>query len=91
MGTYWIEMTHQAYVTAVLCTKEDQIIRVRRNLLMYNCGGLCILHKSRLDVALFMKALSVFADTFGESKPIFERFRIISQRLPMVFGTFYKF
>jgi hypothetical protein len=75
----------------VLCTKEDPIIRVRWNLLVYNCGGLCILHKSRLDVTLFLKDLGVSADTLGESKPIFERFRIISQRLPMVFGTFYKF
>ena len=81
-------MTHQAYATALLCTKEDPIIRVRRNLLVYNCGGLFILHKRRLKVALFMEVLGASVDTFGESKPTFERFRIIFQRLPMVFGAF---
>lgn len=36
---------------------------------------------------MFMKALGISADTFSESKLTFERFRIISQRPPLVFGT----
>jgi hypothetical protein len=90
MWTYQIEITH-LYVIALRCTGEDPIIRVRRNLMEYNRGGLCILHESRLNVAIIMKALGVSVNTFGEPMPALERFRIISQRLTMVFGTFYKF
>jgi hypothetical protein len=92
MGTYRIEMTHQAHVMAVLCTKEDHIIGVCRNLLEYNYGGLYILHKSRVEVALFMEALGISADTFGKSKQAFERFRlgIKFQPQPTRFGAFYK-
>jgi len=75
---------------AVLCTKEDPIIRVLRNLLEQNCSGLCILHESRLEVDLIIEFRGVSADAFDESKPTFERSRIIFQRLPLVFGTFYE-
>jgi hypothetical protein len=71
--SYRIEITHQTHVMALRCTKEDPIIRVCRNLLEYNCGGLCILHESRLEIALFLKALGVSAGIFGDSKPSFER------------------
>ena len=68
-----IEITHQTHVMALRLTEEDPVIRVCRNLLEYNCGGLCILDESRLEIALFMKALGVSTGTFGYSKPSFER------------------
>jgi len=63
---------------ALRCTKEDPIIRVCRNLLENNCGGLCIFHKSGLEVSLFMKALGVSAGIFGDSEPSFELSWIIA-------------
>jgi hypothetical protein len=73
MRTYWIEITHQTHVVALRCTKEDTIIRVCRNLLEYNHGSLGIFHESRLEIALFLKALGIPTGIFGDSKPSFER------------------
>jgi|SRR5216684_820511 len=78
MRTYQIEITHQAHVMALCCTEEDSIIRMCWNLLKHNCGGLCIFHKSQLEVSLFIKALSISAGIFGDSKPSFERFGILA-------------
>jgi hypothetical protein len=76
--SYRIEITHQTHVMALRCTKEDPIIRVCRNLLEYDCGGLCILHERRLEIALLLKALGVSAGIFGDPKPSFERSWILA-------------
>jgi hypothetical protein len=59
-------------------TEEYSIFRVARNLLEHDCGGLCVFHKSRLEVALFIKALGVSAGIFGDSKPSFKRSRLVT-------------
>ena len=54
-------ITHQIHVMALCTAKGDPIIRVCRNLIEYKCGGYCILHESRLEIALLLKALGVSA------------------------------
>ena len=68
-----IKITHQVQFMALCTAKGDPIIRVRRNLIEYNGGGLCILHESRLEIALLLKALGVSAVKIGDLNPIIER------------------
>ena len=49
--TQRIGITHHAHILALGRTGENLIVRVARNLLEQDYGGLSVLHKSRLDVA----------------------------------------
>jgi hypothetical protein len=83
-----IEITHHAHIRAFGRTGENPIIRVARNLFKQDYGGLSVLHKSRLNVAYFMKALGISAGVFGNSKPSSKRSRNVAQRLPCMLCKF---
>ena len=73
-----IGITHQAHVMALLRAEENPIIRVCRNLLENNCSNDCM-HKRRIKVSVFKKALRVSQGIFGDSKQSCERCDIASR------------
>jgi hypothetical protein len=66
------EITHQAHVMTLRRAKKLPILRMCRDLLEDNGGGLGILHERRLDVTLLLKALGIASCILSYSKPCLE-------------------